>query len=139
MTIKLNPQNIKRTGGEATLEEFSKSVAKGKAPHFSAIGGVRGQAGSHRGEGGSDAGADTERTGTAKYNVGGKNPDVALGQAAETKTKGHVGVSNVKGPGKKFGGGGPVLRDVGRGAVPQEPGQSGQPSGRDAGKSLKGV
>jgi hypothetical protein len=132
------PQNIKRTGGEATLEEFSKSVAKGKATHYGTLG-VRGQAGSHRGEGKSDAGSDTERTGTAKYNRGGTNPDVALGQAAETKTRGHVGPADVRGSGKKFGGGGPVLRDVGRGAVPQEPGQSGQPSGRDAGKSLKGM
>jgi hypothetical protein len=48
---------------------------------------------------------------------GGKNRDVAPGQAAETKTKGHVGPADVGGRGGWFGLGGPPNNKTGKSSV----------------------
>jgi hypothetical protein len=118
-----------RGGSESAYREFSNALAKGSNDKAYRTLGVR----QH------DAGAtDSERRqDNARYNRGGRNADVAPGQAAEIKTRAQTGPKNIRGAGAQTALGGPKLRAVGAGAIPAVAGRSGGSVGIDAAKSLK--
>jgi hypothetical protein len=137
-------QNITPKGGDADLAKFSAKLEKTKAPHFSAAGTKGGPAYqnlTHRRYGDGDAGAtDTEKRADAEYNKGGKTKMFGE-QGANPRNEGGEGITgkrNVKGPGEKFAGGGPMLGSVGDGAGKQKPSRTGGSVGPDAAKSLRG-